>query len=39
MLAGLIGPVQIFYNTVRDAARSAAEPASPAAWADATIGD
>jgi len=39
MLAGLIGPVQIFYNTVRDAARSVPEPSSPAASADAPVVD
>jgi hypothetical protein len=39
MLAGLIGPVQVFYNTVNDAARGDSEPATPAAPAEATVAE
>ena len=39
MLGALIGPVQIFYNTVRDAARGELEPKLPGTPADATIAD
>ena len=38
-LGALIGPVQIFYNTVRDAARSDPDTTNPGASADATIAD
>ena len=39
MLAALIGPVQIFYNTVRDAAQGDPEPTKTDAAADkATVG-
>ena len=39
MLAGLIGPVQIFYNTVNDAARGDSEPTTPGAPAEVTVAD